>query len=200
MKKIILVTLSLFVMLSAGGEYAYANGNKQPQQSSKSSNQSSKSSKSSIPSSYKGKPVTVVKSSKPKTVNKLPATKYPVKHNGSQYYNNKSKYYKYSNGKYIWTPPPFGLRVSIIPAIHSIFRFNNINYYCSEGVIYQQASNNEYVVVEPQMGMVVPELPMVNVNQVSIDGNIYFEFDGILYKQIPTVSGIQYEVIGSLYD
>lgn len=201
MKKVIIFTLSLLLTIAASGEQTFAKSSKSsPQQSSKSSSsRPSSNNNSSRPTSYKGKPVTIVKDSRPKSVSKLPATKYPIKHNGVNYYRSKSKYYKMVNGKYIWTPPPFGLRVPIIPAIHTIFRFNNINYYSSEGVIYREYGN-EYEIVEPQMSMVVPELPMVNVSQVNIDGMTYFEFDGILYKQIPTVSGIQYKVIGSLYD
>ncbi|MFI3289615.1 MAG: DUF6515 family protein [Rikenellaceae bacterium] len=187
MKRTVLLILSLLFMVVASSEFTYAKSSKQPSQSKPQTTQS-----------YKGKPVTVVKSSKPKSVAKLPATKYPIKHNGVEYYRSGSKFYKNVNGRFVLTVLPFGLRVPIIPAVHTIFRFNNINYYSSEGVIYQEAGNNEYVVVEPQVGMVVPELPMVNVSEVSIDNMIYFEFDGILYKQIPTVSGLQYEVVGTL--
>ncbi len=186
MKRTVLIILSLLFMVMANSEFTYAKGSKQPQ------------SKPQTTQSYKGKPVTVVKSPKPKSVAKLPPTKYPIKHNGVNYYRNGSKFYKQVNGRFVLTVLPFGLRVPIIPAVHTIFRFNNINYYSSEGVIYQEAGNDEYVVVEPQVGMVVPELPMVNVSEVSIDGMVYFEFDGILYKQVPTVSGLQYEVVGTL--
>ncbi len=202
MKRVILLSLSLLFMLSAGSELTYAAGNNKQPSSKTSKTVKSPSSKQPThsSSSYKGKPVTVVKSSKPKTVSKLPPTKHPVKHNGVDYYRSGSKFYKKVNNRYVITTLPFGIRVPIIPAIHSIFRFNNINYYSAEGVIYRETTNNQYEVVEPQIGMVVPELPMVNVNQVSIDGMIYFEFEGLLYKQIPTVSGVQYEVVGSLYD
>lgn len=189
MKKIILITFSLLLIVAVGSSDIYAQ--------SKSSKQSSKQQTSKTTS---GKTVTVVKDSKPKTVSKVPTKAVTVRFKGANYYRNGSKYYKMVGTKYVLTPPPFGLRVSIIPAIHTVFRFNNINYYCAEGVIYQPTSDDQFEVVQPEIGMVVPELPEVNVREVNIDGTIYFEFEGILYKQIPTATGVQYKVSGSLND
>ena len=44
--------------------------------------------------------------------------------------------------------------------------------------------------------MIVPELPDYNVDEVIINGETLFLFDGTLYKQIPTSKGLQYEVTG----
>ncbi len=212
MKKIILITFSLLCMVIAGSDYGYAQSSNSKQsisQNDKRNTQSSKKTQSSknvtvnknvtigkSPSTQK--PVTVVKSSKPKEVVKLPSKSVAFRVNGVNYYRNGSKYYILKNSKYVLTVPPFGLRVSIIPALHTIFKFNNVNYYCSDGVIYAPTSNDQFEVVQPQVGMVIPELPVVNVSEVVIDGMVYFEFDNILYKQIPTTSGLQYEVIGTL--
>ncbi|MFI3266145.1 MAG: DUF6515 family protein [Rikenellaceae bacterium] len=141
----------------------------------------------------------VVKNSRVKSVNKISPKKYTaVKHNGYTVYASNNKYYRKVNDKYIHVMPPFGLKVSLLPTHRTLFNFGNKVYYCAAGAIYQKLSSTEYIVVEPEVGMVVPELPEVNVREVSIDGYIYFEFDDIIYKQVPTTQGIQYEVVGSL--
>ena len=48
------------------------------------------------------------------------------------------------------------------------------------------------------MGTIVPELPEDDVEKVMIDDKTYLEYDGVLYKEIPTETGLQYEVIGQL--
>ncbi|MFI3280021.1 MAG: DUF6515 family protein [Rikenellaceae bacterium] len=214
MKKSILITLSLLVMVVMGSGEIYAqNSRSSSGKQSISNNDNRNSSSNKVSNSKKptsnrnvtignskpvSKPVTVVRNSKPKIVNKVPSKAVTVRANGNNYYRNGSRYYKYVNSRYVLTMPPFGLRVSIIPALHSIFRYNNLNYYCADGVIYRSTSNDQFEVVQPQVGMIVPELPVVNVSEVVIDGMVYFEFEGILYKQVPTQSGLQYEVMGSL--
>ncbi|MFI3305073.1 MAG: DUF6515 family protein [Rikenellaceae bacterium] len=141
----------------------------------------------------------VVKSTKAPIVSKAPKSSSIHIHKGKNYYFRDSKYYVKSGAKYVRTPPPFGLRVSVLPILHTAFIFNNLRYYCAKGVIYSSQNNgSEYEVVEPEVGMIVPALPEVNVNEVQIDDKIYFEFEGFLYKQIPTESGLMYEVVGSL--
>ncbi|MFI3304397.1 MAG: DUF6515 family protein [Rikenellaceae bacterium] len=171
----------------------------------KSSSKSAPAKSSSVKSSSKAPSVSVksspmvVKSPKTPTVSKAPKSSAIVSHKGNNYYRHNSKYYVKSGPKYVRTPPPFGLRVAILPALYTAFVFNNMRYYCSDGVIYSSVSgSNEYEVVEPQIGMIVPALPKVNVSQIMIDDKIYFEFEGYLYKQIPTEEGLMYEVVGSL--
>lgn len=177
MRRIIVMTLSLLLTITMSSELAYGQrgGSKTPSKS----------------------PVTVVKSPKTKVVSRLPKQNTPLKYNGKSYYVHNNKYYRPSGAKFVLTAPPFGLRVSVLPAVNLVFRFDNRNYYCAEGVIYEE-SGNDYVVVEPQMGMIVPELPQLGVSEVLIDGVLYSKYDNILYKQIPTTSGIQYQVAGTL--
>lgn len=184
MKKLILFSLSLFLLTVVSNQDASAR-----------TTSSKKETKVTVqPTSSK----TTVKA--PTTSSKKTTVTYtPVKHNGVSYYVNGSKYYKKVNSRYVLVTPPIGLRVSILPALYSLLTYNNRNYYYSDGVVYQQY-NNEYTVVKPEEGMVIPALPDVNVREVVIDGMIYFEFDGVLYKQIPTTSGLQYQVIGNLYE
>ncbi len=148
----------------------------------------------------KKNPPVVVKSPRIPVVSRAPKRSTVIYHNGRNYYHNDSKYYVKSGPKYIVTPPPVGLRVSVLPAIHKVFIFNNIRYYNSNGIIYAPVtgSTGQYEVAKPQVGMIVPELPQYNVNQVMINNNTYFEFDGYLYQQIPTANGLMYEVVGNL--
>lgn len=188
MKRLFLVLFSLLILTVANVDETYA------------SNRSSKTTaKTSAKASTKTstKKVEVVKSTKVKSVNKLPKQAVYVKHNGTSYYTKDSKYYKKSGSKYVVVQPPFGLRVSVLPKHFVPFVFNSISYYCAEGIIYAQESN-EYVVVEPVEGMIVPELPELNVNTLKIDGTMYYEFENVLYKEIPTAQGNQYRVVGTL--
>ncbi len=190
MKRFILTTLSLLLMVVASNESAVvAQGH-------------NKNSKVVVNNSSKSnnKNVVVVKNAKTKSVSKLPSKSVTLQFKGASYYRDNSKYYKQVGTKFVVTVPPIGLRVSIIPALHTRFIYNNITYYCAEGVVYQATSDDQFEVVQPEIGMIVPELPTVNVREVNIDGTIYFEFEGVLYKQIPTESGLQYKVSGTLND
>ncbi len=182
MKKIILTTFSALLIVVSSSDFASAKSDK----------------KSNVTTIVNNKKVTIIKDSKPKVVSKLPAKSVTMQFKGANIYKDGYKYYKKVDSKFVVIAPPIGLRVSIIPAIHTIFKFNNINYYCSEGVIYKATEDDQFEVVQPEVGMIVPELPEVNVREVNIDGTIYFEFEGLLYKQIPTESGLQYKVSGSL--
>lgn len=188
MKRLILLSLSLLLLVATSTDASSANYRRE--------SNSKTSSKNVAPS--KGA-VVVVKDSKQKTISKLPSKKYTmVQHKGVSYYKSNNKYYKIIGGKYVLTTPPKGFRVSVLPALYTTFMFNNIKHFCAEGIVYKSVGANSYEVVEPQMDMLVPELPEFNVRQVNIDGTIYFEFEGTLYKQVPTASGVQYQVSGSL--
>lgn len=89
-----------------------------------------------------------------------------------------------------------GTRVKHRPVNSIVINFNKVPFFYSKGVFYKKCSNDEYEVVKPQKGMIVPELPDYNVDEVMINGETLFLFDGTLYKQIPTSEGLQYEVTG----
>jgi hypothetical protein len=67
------------------------------------------------------------------------------------------------------------------------------------GTFYREAGK-EYEAVEPTVGAVVPDLPEHNVEEVTIDGKTFYEYDHILYKSIVTEDGLKYEVVGKLDD
>lgn len=179
--KITLTTLIMALFLIASNDVCYAQSNK-----------------SRTSSTRKVVSKTPVKTTAKKEVKKLPSNHLTVQHNKTYLHVNNGRYYKRVNSSYVLVTPPIGLRVISLPKTRILFRYNNRSYYSSQGVIYVDANNGEYEVVQPEVGMIVPELPEVNVSEVTIDGKIYFEFDGILYKQIPTEYGLQYEVIGTL--
>lgn len=177
MKRVFLLLFSL-LMFSVVNNLSYANSR-------------------SAKSDPKPRRVEVVKGSRVKSVNRLPKQALFMNHRGVNYYQKDSRFYRRSGSKYVVVHPPFGLRVPLLPKHFVPFVFNRINYYCANGVIYAK-DNNEYVVVEPVEGMIVPELPESNVNKLNIDGSIYYEFENILYKEVPTAQGVQYRVSGTL--
>lgn len=59
-----------------------------------------------------------------------------------------------------------------------------------------EVAPTEYEVVKPEKGMIVPQLPANNVETVWLHGVAYYLFDDVLYREIPTQTGIQYEVAG----
>ena len=89
-----------------------------------------------------------------------------------------------------------GTRVKARSVNCIVIRHNQIALLYAAGVFYRQINDGEYEVVRPEIGMVVPELPAYDVEQVKIKGKTLFLYDGTLYKQIPTTNGIQYEVYG----
>lgn len=94
--------------------------------------------------------------------------------------------------------PAVGMRVRTIPNYGFAFHYNNLPYLYSNGVFYVEVSEGKYEPVKPEKGMLVPQLPEYNVEQVEIKGQILFLFDKTLYKQVPTEGGVQYQVVGFL--
>lgn len=99
---------------------------------------------------------------------------------------------------YVAASSLYGLRVASIPNSRYMFYYNDGIYYLAEGVIYSETDEGDYEIVMPEVGMIIPQLPEVNVNEIVINNKIYFEFDNMIYKQIPTQDGLMYEVIGIL--
>ncbi len=136
--------------------------------------------------------------SRPTVLPSLPSKHVIKSYKGTSYHIHDGRFYLNIGSGFRLTIPPIGFRVSVLPMNYLMFNFNNKVFYSYAGVVYRQLNRSTYEVVAPQKGMIVPELPEVNVSEVMIDGMIYFEFDGILYKQIPTRYGLQYEVVGEL--
>ncbi len=74
---------------------------------------------------------------------------------------------------------------------------NNNNYYFYfEGTFYLK-SGNEYVVETPPIGAIVYALP-ADYEKVELDGNIFYEYNGILYDRVHYNGERAYQVIGYL--
>lgn len=91
-----------------------------------------------------------------------------------------------------------GSRVRVLPPKTVVIKFQKTPFIYAEGVFYRKLCSNEYEVVKPEIGMVIPELPRYNVEKVCVNGEDLFLFEGTLYKQIPTTQGVQYRVSGFL--
>ncbi|MFI3306231.1 MAG: DUF6515 family protein [Rikenellaceae bacterium] len=133
-----------------------------------------------------------------KSVRTIRSSHATIRHNGVLLHISKGKFYRQVNSKYILSMPPIGVRVKTLPSSRVLFRYDNRPYYCYGGVIYRKIDSGEYEVASPKEGMIVPELPETGVTELSIDDKIYYEYDEILYKAVPTKRGVQYEVIENL--
>lgn len=76
-----------------------------------------------------------------------------------------------------------------------IIYYKDTPYLYADGVYYKSVGK-DYEVIKPQIGMVVPELPGKGVTRMKIKGEILFAYDHVLYKKIPTLRGVQFEVQG----
>ncbi len=86
----------------------------------------------------------------------------------------------------IRTVPSLAVGYSTIP-------FRGKNYYYHNGHYYNQFNNNYTIIA-------VPALQEDNVEEITIDGQVYYEYDNMLYRAIVTTSGTEYEVVGKLDD
>ena len=123
-----------------------------------------------------------------------------INYRGYDYAYSKGHYYKRVNEVYNLVPPPHGIRVKIIPSDFLTIMVQSVPYYFYEGVYYRNTNDDDYEVVAPPMGAIVPELPEYDVKALVIDGKTVFEYDNILYKPVVTKSGVQYKVIGTIGD
>ncbi|MFI3286556.1 MAG: DUF6515 family protein [Rikenellaceae bacterium] len=140
----------------------------------------------------------VVKHPSVKSVRRMSSKHTTIRYNDIVFHLSKGKYYRKVDSRYVLIMPPVGLRVQFLPDGSSSFRFKSRYYHCAGGVIYVKVREDEYKVVAPEVGMIVPELPEVGVRELSIDNDIYYEYDDVLYKAIVTRQGVEYKVVGSI--
>jgi hypothetical protein len=146
---------------------------------------------------YPRNKVIVVQKRSYRSFSVLPAGKKIVYCRGKKYHYHNGYYYSYYGNKYNIIPAPIGIRISILPLGYKQIFFSGIPYFYYRGTYYKEV-NNVYETVAPSVGTIVPELPEDDVEKVMIDDKTYLEYDGVLYKEIPTETGLQYEVIGQL--
>lgn len=88
-----------------------------------------------------------------------------------------------------------GTRIKERPPRSVVIYYKNAPYLYADGVYYKSV-NKDYEVIKPQIGMVVPELPKEGVTKMKIKDEVLYAYDNVLYKKIPTSSGVQFEVQG----
>ena len=117
-----------------------------------------------------------------------------IAYKNQQYYYNSGIYYRYYNNNYVRIAPPFGLRISILPAGYVNITMGNQMYYYYEGAYYTGYPDN-YVVVTPPMGAIVAALP-VNYERVNVNGAIFYEYNRTLYQKVFINGQPAYQVAG----
>lgn len=120
------------------------------------------------------------------------------------YYRSPYHYHYYPR-PYYYRPyryygMPVGFVVNVLP--YGFLSFNTAwgPYYYSDGFFYQPyagagTEREQYQVVDPPMGVVIPSLPS-GVNTVVIDGNTYYEKNGTYYQEILQDKQVKYVVVG----
>lgn len=149
------------------------------------------------PRRYSRTKVVVVKPRRVRTVTVLPNGYSAVMFGGRNYYYHGGSFFRLNGGVYTVIAPPIGIHIRILPVGYRRVVIGGAPYFYFEGVYYRQIGN-EYETVEPTSGTRAPELPMDDVDKVTIDGQTYYEYDQVLYKPVVTDNGVQYEVAGKL--
>jgi Family of unknown function (DUF6515) len=142
--------------------------------------------------------ITVIKQRNVKMFQNLPNGYSNVIFGGQNFYHYGGRYYGYSGNMYTIIGAPIGIRVRLLPVGHRRILIGGVPHFYYSGVYYRDIGNSEYEVVEPTIGTIVPELPDENVEEVMIDGQKLYEYDNILYKNVMTKFGTEYEVVGKL--
>jgi len=130
---------------------------------------------------------------------------------GGGYYHYRApiRYYHGYGGGYYYRPhyypyryygPAIGFRVSFLPYGFLTFNTGWGPYYYYDGFFYRpyantQTQTEQYEVVDPPMGVVVPTLPS-GAKQVKIDGNIYYKKNGTFYQEVQQDNKTKYVVVG----
>ncbi|MFI3293894.1 MAG: DUF6515 family protein [Rikenellaceae bacterium] len=109
------------------------------------------------------------------------------------YYQSKGRYYVEVADGYKTVAPPTGITVSELPKGYSVVSVLNRKFYSCRGVIYKESSSGGYEIALPEIGMILPELPEADIREVLIDGDLYFEVAGFVYKSV--ASDEQYVVV-----
>lgn len=83
--------------------------------------------------------------------------------------------------------PHIGLRLNILPFGYYPFYYGNTQFYYSGGLYYRHY-NDSYRVVVPPVGAEVPTIP-AEAEQVTINGQTYYEYKGVYYSQVVNDDG-----------
>ncbi|WP_291909928.1 DUF6515 family protein [Chitinophaga sp. CB10] len=108
---------------------------------------------------------------------------------GYYYYRGYRPYYRYYY-------PPVGFYVNTLP--YGYFSlgaaFGPVYYY--GGTYYSRSDDQQgYKVVDAPTGALVPNLPD-GAQEVTVDGNVYYDVNGTYYQEVMTDNGRRYKVVG----
>jgi hypothetical protein len=95
-------------------------------------------------------------------------------------------------GRYAY--PAFGLRIGFLPYGYYPFYFGSVNYYYYGGTFYRPYDGGGYEVAVPPVGATVPDLPR-GASSIKIDGQQYYEFNGVYYEETLNDKGKKLYVI-----
>lgn len=144
--------------------------------------------------------VVIVRPRRPRTINVLPNGYVMMPHRGRKYYYHSGFYYAPFGNAYNLVPCPIGLRLTVLPVGYRRIMMAGMPHYYYQGTYYKEVAQNQYETVSPAVGTVVPELPEDNVEEVTIDDQVYYEYDKQLYKKVEADNSAQYEYAGVLED
>lgn len=83
--------------------------------------------------------------------------------------------------------PPVGTHYREHPQHCISISFNHAPYFFAEGIFYRYA-NASYVVVRPEIGMIVPLLPETGVYRIKKKGEILYVCHDVLYRPFKVTS------------
>jgi len=116
----------------------------------------------------------------------------PYAHRGINFYYRGGFFY---DSYFNWFYPPIGFAIMTLPYGYYNFTYGGNPYYYYGGVYYIQ-NNNQYEVVSPVLGAIVPELPK-DTKVIYIDGKkCYVTKDNVYYEEFIDDNVLKYKVIG----
>lgn len=81
-----------------------------------------------------------------------------------------------------------GVRIGVLPYGYYPFYWGPNQYYYYGGTFYAPYADGGYQVVAPPVGAEVPSLPE-GAKEIAINGDQYYEFNGVYYKQVVNADG-----------
>src|SRR3569833_1889511 len=93
--------------------------------------------------------------------------------------------------------PTIGFRFGLLPFGYYTFYWGADLYYYSGGAFYRPMDDGGYEVTTPPVGAAVPELPK-GARSIVIDGQQYYEFNGVYYQSFVFVLFFLFFVVAGL--
>lgn len=118
-----------------------------------------------------------------------------IGYRGLDYYWSQGWFYRPAAQGFIAVCPPRGIRVRMLPPGFFVLAAPVPTFYAN-GTFYREVGPQEFEVVEPMLGAVVPNLPDQEVEEIQWEGQTLYEYDNALYRQVQTNGNQGYEVVG----